>query len=119
MNFFLKFSSDYWGGKKGVLPPILIIGGARARAAPRVYAYGREDKKPLTINNFFIPRTILTCNKSRGQKTIIFLKKFSQFFEYLPLGNFWLMFDFKRAIFCLFTPPYYTVTLIRWVPEHS
>src|SRR6218665_3108947 len=32
--FFLKFSSDYWGGKKGVLPPILIIGGARARAAP-------------------------------------------------------------------------------------
>src|SRR6218665_3968170 len=34
INFFLKFSSDYWGGKKGVLPPILIIGGARARAAP-------------------------------------------------------------------------------------
>src|SRR6218665_1053378 len=36
INFFLKFSSDYWGGgKKGVLPPILIIGGARARAAPQ------------------------------------------------------------------------------------
>src|SRR6218665_3417482 len=29
------FSSDYWGGqKRGFAPPILIIGGARARAAP-------------------------------------------------------------------------------------
>src|SRR6218665_2784729 len=33
-----KFSSDYWGGKKGVLPHPNYW-GARARAAPRVYAY--------------------------------------------------------------------------------
>jgi len=34
----------------------------------------------------------------------MFLKKFSQFFEYLLLGNFWLVLHFKCPIFCFFTP---------------
>src|SRR6218665_1618936 len=36
--FFIKnkkFSSDYLGGQKRGFPPILIIGGARPRAAPQ------------------------------------------------------------------------------------
>src|SRR6218665_372579 len=38
--FFLKFSSDYWGGKKGVLPPHPNYwGGACPGCPPRVYAY--------------------------------------------------------------------------------
>src|SRR6218665_478222 len=38
--FFLKFSSDYWGGgKKRGFAPILIIGGACPGCPPRVYAY--------------------------------------------------------------------------------
>src|SRR6218665_2420228 len=39
INFFLKFSSDYWGGKKGFCPPILIIGGRVPGLPPRVYTY--------------------------------------------------------------------------------
>src|SRR6218665_2310030 len=40
-KFFLKFSSDYWGGKKGVLPPHpnYFGGGACPGCPPRVYAY--------------------------------------------------------------------------------
>ena len=35
MDIFKQILLDYWGGgKKGVLPPILNIGGAGARAAP-------------------------------------------------------------------------------------
>src|SRR6218665_1107840 len=35
INFFLKFSSDYWGGgKKGVLPPHPNYWGAAPRGAP-------------------------------------------------------------------------------------
>src|SRR6218665_3975489 len=38
MNKIKQFSSDYWGGQKRGLPHPNYW-GARARAAPRVYAY--------------------------------------------------------------------------------
>src|SRR6218665_1819905 len=34
INFFLKFSSDYWGGQKRGFAPHPNYWGARARAAP-------------------------------------------------------------------------------------
>jgi len=39
------------------------------------------------------------------------LKKFSQFLEYLQLGNFWLVLDFETPMFYFFTPPYRLLNL--------
>src|SRR6218665_1843475 len=47
-----KFSSDYWGSKKGVLPPILIIGGCVPGLPPRVYAYDYGPHRPPLYRPF-------------------------------------------------------------------
>src|SRR6218665_2039272 len=56
--FFLKFSSDYWGGKKGVLPPHPnYLGGACPGCPPRVYAYA------TATNQYELPINLLSCWK--------------------------------------------------------
>src|SRR6218665_2841895 len=54
-------------------------------------------------------RILLSIGSLVARKTLIFLRNFSRFFKYLPLGNFWSLLLIKIPNFVDFTPPYYLV----------